>query len=124
MMQAIPTRRYHIIINIKGVDNKILDDKRGLNKFLKELPGIIDMKILRGPIVAAGTSKNPGLSGFVIIDFSHISVHTLKNSRQALVDIFSCKPFRKAQAIKATLTYFKVAPHQYKVQEVCWGYLI
>ncbi len=54
---------------------------------------MIDMKIIYGPIVQEGVPMNPGLSAFAIIDFSHISIHTFKNTNQFSLDIFSCKKY-------------------------------
>lgn len=115
------TKRYHIIIDISKVPQDALVDHDGLANFLTTLPGKINMHVLEGPVVAEGIPENPGLSGFVIIDYSHISIHTFTNHGEALVDIFSCKPFEKEEAIKAVTEYFQVAPGQARIQEVFWG---
>lgn len=114
------TKRYHVIIDVSGARDEILNDEEGLKKFLKDLPGLIDMNILEGPLVARGIPENPGLSGFVIIDYSHISIHTFTNNSEALVDIFSCKPYDQDVAVDATLNYFKIPREQARIQEVCW----
>lgn len=114
-------KRYHIIIDITGITDNILNDAKGLTKFLKVFPGIINMHVLKGPEVAVGIPENPGISGFVIIDYSHISVHTFIQSKEALVDIFSCKPFDKDVATQAVLTYFQAAKSQSRIKEVWWG---
>lgn len=115
------TKRYHVIIDIAGASNEILNNTEGLSGFLKSLPGEIDMHVLEGPLVATGIPENPGLSGFVIIDYSHISIHTFTNSQEALVDIFSCKPFEKESAVKAVADYFQIDPSSARVKEVFWG---
>lgn len=114
-------KRYHIIIDLKKVDIKLLKDSKGLRNFLKSLPRVIGMHVLKGPEIARGIEDNPGISGFVIIDFSHISVHTFTKVEEALIDIFSCKPFSKEKAIKKTLGYFKVPKSSARVKEVYWG---
>lgn len=115
------TKRYHIIIDLHNVSNKILNNSQSLNNFLSELPSKIDMHVLKGPVVARGIPENPGLSGFVIIDYSHISVHTFTKNEEALVDIFSCKPFEQENAIKAVTEYFQVPRNQARVRKVFWG---
>ncbi len=115
------TKRYHIIIDVSGVDNKILNDQEGLKNFLNELPGLIDMHTLTEPLVVQGIPENPGLSGFVIIDYSHISIHTFTGNSEALVDIFSCKPYEQETAVNATLKYFQVPRDQARIQEVNWA---
>lgn len=112
--------RYHIVFDLVDVSKELLGNIDALDDFLKKLPGIIGMKILKGPEIVVGVPKNPGLTGFVIIDFSHISVHTFEECKQASVDIFSCKPYDKQLAIDAVLQFFQAMPEQMKVKEVAW----
>lgn len=114
-------KRYHIIIDVSGVTKKILNNAEGLNLFLEELPSIIGMHILKQPAIAEGLPENPGLSGFVIIDYSHISIHTFTRYAEALVDIFSCKPYKQEDAIKAVLDYFQIPRSQAYIQVVNWS---
>src|SRR5579885_831387 len=100
-------KRYHIIIDVSGVDNRILTDEDKLKSFLEQFPPTIGMHVLKGPLTAKGLPENPGLSGFVIIDFSHISIHTFTQHGEALVDIFSCKPFDKDAAVVVVLEYLQ-----------------
>ena len=60
---------------------------------LNELPKKIKMKTLSEPLVVAGAAYNPGLTGFVIIEFSHISIHTFEKTNELSIDIFTCKAF-------------------------------
>src|SRR3990167_4589849 len=102
------TKRYHLLIDVRGASPKILNDEKGLEDFLRSLPGLIHMSILYGPVVKMGIPENPGLSGFVIIDYSHISIHTFTKYSEALVDIFSCKPYDQDEAVNAVLGHFNV----------------
>ncbi len=67
--------RYHIICDLSGCNQNIKDAPR-IREFLEEVVKQINMSILEGPIIAEGKPENPGISGLVIIDFSHISIHT------------------------------------------------
>ena len=60
---------------------------------LHELPGRIGMEILAGPVVVAGNSTNPGWTGFVVIDKSHIAIHTFTEGSRVSIDVYSCQPF-------------------------------
>lgn len=113
--------RFHIIIDTNNVPNQPLTDEEGLKNFLMHLTSTIGMHVLKGPEIATGIPENPGLSGFVIIDFSHISIHTFTEHKQALVDIFSCKPFNTEVAKKAVLDYFHTSEEDAKTQQVSWG---
>jgi S-adenosylmethionine decarboxylase len=66
---------------------------------LRELPGLIGMSILDGPYVVEGVPENPGWTGFVIIDKSHISVHTFTETSTVSIDVYSCKPFNTKKAV-------------------------
>lgn len=112
--------RFHIIIDVHNITNSTLTDKVGLEKFLLELPSQIGMNILCGPIVTHGIPHNPGLSGFVLIDYSHISVHTFSQTKQALIDIFSCKKYDQKKVTQSVLNYFQVDKSQAQIQQVAW----
>ena len=114
------TGRFHIIIDVDKISPKILNDENGLKKFLVHLTKKVEMNVLYGPVVVSGIPENPGLSGFVIIDFSHISIHTFTKYNEAQVDIFSCKAFDRNKAQKEVLSYFKISKLNFRYQEVCW----
>ena len=71
----------HLIID--GVISQSIgkDDVEGI---LFGLAAEIGMKILAGPTVVEGAPENPGWTGFVIIDKSHIAVHTFKDERAVI----------------------------------------
>lgn len=115
------TKRYHILIDLEGVESPNMTHGDNLKKFLNELPGVIDMHVLTTPLIAEGIPENPGLSGFVIIDYSHISIHTFTAKNEALVDIFSCKPYKQEDAIGAVTKHFNVPTSSANIQVVSWG---
>ena len=114
-------KRYHLIVDLEHVPDDVMTDVEGLRGFLKEFPPKIGMSVLHGPEVVEGIPENPGLSGFVIIDYSHISVHTFSKFGEALADVFSCKPFDKETTVNVVLEYFKVGRKDARVKEVFWG---
>ncbi len=117
----LKTKRYHMIIDVTEVKADILQKKEELDGFLKNLPGKIGMSVLVGPLIAEGIPENPGLSGFVIIDFSHISVHTFTKAKEALIDVFSCKPYDKKVVLDSAMLFLNVKENQCRVKEVSWG---
>ena len=64
-----------------------------VDAILLELPGKIGMKILVGPVVVAGHLINPGWTGFVVIDKSHIAIHTFTEGNRISIDVYSCQSF-------------------------------
>lgn len=85
------TKRYHIIFDVENCPVNL--DEDALKSLLTEIPPLVDMEIIAGPVIAHGVEANPGLSGFVIIDWSHISIHTFTKYNELLIDIFSCKTY-------------------------------
>lgn len=112
--------RYHIVLDLEDVPTAKVTDAAGLKDFLEKLPGLIGMSILHGPVIKEGIPENPGLTGFVVIDYSHISVHTFSKYNEALIDIFSCKPYDQEYALKVTLEYFGASASAARTQVVHW----
>ncbi len=72
-----------------------LNSKEVVESALRELPGELGMHILGGPVVyfAAGNDiKDPGgWSGFVVIEESHISMHTFPARGFISADVYTCQ---------------------------------
>ncbi len=87
------SKRFHIILDAYNCNPAVLDDSAKVKLALETLVGLCEMKILHGPVVLEGVPENPGITGFVVIDFSHISIHTFTATKEMCVDVFSCKPY-------------------------------
>ena len=74
--------------------------KEEVARILSDLPSEIGMEILAGPLVVEGGPENPGLTGFVIVDKSHISIHTFDEGDKAAIDVFSCRPFEEENVLR------------------------
>lgn len=85
----------HITIDGYHGDREKLNDKDLVLSCFNELPELLEMKKLSKPEVyfAPGNNlKDPGgWSGFVVIEESHISVHTFPGRRFVSVDVYTCK---------------------------------
>ncbi|MBI2577832.1 MAG: S-adenosylmethionine decarboxylase [Candidatus Wildermuthbacteria bacterium] len=118
------TKTYHIIFDAIGVDQSLLQSEEFIFSLLLEIPKKIDMKILSGPhLVRDYDTGHEGLSGFAIIDFSHVSIHTFADSQEAYIDIFSCRPFDEKAIRNYLFEKLGVAPEQVQTHEVNyrWG---
>jgi len=90
------------MIGVHLIMDGVLSDpigKKEVEKILRELPAEIGMEILAGPLVVEGAPCNPGWTGIVVIDKSHIAIHTFDEGDKASIDVFSCKPFEKDQVL-------------------------
>lgn len=91
----------HLIIDGYGGDNAMMWDTARLRAFLDEYPARLGMTKITEPEVLEYHGPNPddsGISGFVIIAESHISVHTFPGRDYVNIDIFSCQSFDHEQA--------------------------
>ncbi len=92
----IEADQLHLVINGKGTDANKLKDVKLIYKFLDEYPSVIGMTKIIKPQVYTYNGQKPqdwGVSGFVLIAESHISIHTFPSKCYANIDIFSCKNF-------------------------------
>ena len=73
-----------------------------LRKWLRNLVKKIDMKIIKGPYAAYVSKEgNRGLTGIVMIETSHISIHIWDEELPALVqcDVYSCAEFSSNEVL-------------------------
>jgi S-adenosylmethionine decarboxylase len=86
----------HLVIEGRGGDWHKLQDLPALYELLDTLPGRINMTKIMPPIVTRYVGVTPedwGISGFVMIAESHISVHTFPERGEVSIDVFSCKEY-------------------------------
>lgn len=97
----------HLMIDAYDCSPKSLNDTNLIYKILDELPDLLGMKKLMKPYIVfaeANNKRDPGgWSGFVMIQESHISLHTFIKRRFVTADVYSCKYFDTKKAIE----YFK-----------------
>ena len=98
---------YHLIVNAGRCDPVVLRSKAALAAFAKQLVKDIDMKPYGPPrVYRFGEGTLLGLSMFQLIETSNITVHCDETSNDVYLDIFSCKWFDKAAALKLIRTTF------------------
>ncbi|MDP3727217.1 MAG: S-adenosylmethionine decarboxylase [bacterium] len=97
----------HLTLDGYFCNARALDDLDLITRSLTELPDRMGMKRLIPPyIVRAGANRKNdpgGYSGFVMIQESHISVHTFPSRRFVSIDVYSCRNFLTAPV----LSYFR-----------------
>lgn len=97
----------HLMIDCFGCPKETLQNKGAIEKFLGTLPEILGMKKLISPYVVTyeggETWDRGGITGFMLIAESHISIHTFPHDGFFTADVYSCKPFD----VKKATDYFK-----------------
>ena len=86
----------HLMLDGYGCAKSKLEDLNLIYRILDELPTRIGMTRIMPPYVFKYSGLKPedwGISGFVLIAESHISIHTFPEKSFVSVDIFSCKAF-------------------------------
>jgi len=96
----------HLIYDAYGCNPKKLDDLEYCKKVLNNLVEIAGMRKLAEPMLIKADSnetlggKDPGgVSGFVIIQESHISLHSFTRRGFVTIDLYSCKEFDAADVV-------------------------
>lgn len=92
----------HLIIEGRDGDARKLQDLALVYDLLDNFPDEIGMTKITPPIVRRyiGTkAEDWGISGFVMIAESHISVHTFPEKLEVSIDVFSCKEFDGERAL-------------------------
>ena len=101
----------HLLLDGYSGDPGKMHDRDLLLSFLNEYPVTLGMKKICEPTVLRYDASKPedsGLSGFVMIAESHISVHTFPHRNYINIDIFSCNSFDAKQAIKDIKNIFSL----------------
>ncbi|OGY78640.1 MAG: S-adenosylmethionine decarboxylase proenzyme [Candidatus Kerfeldbacteria bacterium RIFCSPHIGHO2_02_FULL_42_14] len=85
----------HLTLDGYQASEHKLNDVRLVFKILDDLPGILGMRKIITPYVIpceSNDKKDPGgVSGFVIIAESHISIHTFAARRFVSIDVYTCQ---------------------------------
>jgi len=102
----------HLIIDGFGANPRILEDEELLYQLLDDYPPQIGMTKVASPYVFRYIGSKPedwGVSGFVLIAESHISIHTFPERRYVNIDVFSCKDFDPEQVTRDLQARFELA---------------
>jgi S-adenosylmethionine decarboxylase len=86
----------HLTIDGFGGNAEKLGSEALVRSLLDRYPGEIQMTKIAAPYVLRYVGDKPedwGVTGFVIIAESHISIHTFPDRGYVWLDVFSCKEF-------------------------------
>jgi S-adenosylmethionine decarboxylase len=92
----------HLMLELYGCDRHILSNEALVHRVLDEYPAQVAMEKVSPVHLYQIEPSNPldaGLSGFVVIAQSHISLHAWPEYGEVDIDICSCKEFSQEDAI-------------------------
>jgi S-adenosylmethionine decarboxylase len=92
----------HLMLEVYKVDPGILSNEPLLRRTLNEYPERVGMEKVSPVHLYHIETSNPldaGMSGFVVIAQSHVSLHAWPEYGEVDIDICSCKEFSQEDAI-------------------------
>ena len=111
----------HVTIDASGCNKRKLASVTLVYDILNKLPDKIGMTKMTLPYVVKWMDKfangTEGVSGFVMIAESHISIHTFPDQDYVFMDIFSCRHFDAEQAIKYLVGAFDSTKYERNIQK-------
>lgn len=93
----------HLIVDGYSSNRALLEDEEFLRRFLGSYPSRIGMTRISEPSIIRYEEGDPqdwGISGFVFLAESHVSVHTFAQRGYVNIDVFSCKDFDPDAAVE------------------------
>ena len=101
----------HLVIDGYSGDVSRMWDQELVRRFLEDCPSTLGMTKLCEPQVLTyrgANDQDSGVSGYVIIAESHISIHTFPLRDYVNVDVFSCKSFDDQRALRDVKELFSL----------------
>ncbi|MBL4735718.1 MAG: S-adenosylmethionine decarboxylase [Flavobacteriales bacterium] len=94
----------HLTLDCIGCTGDILLNLDELRTFLEKMVVVLGMRKLHDPVLVRCDDElnswdQGGISAFVMIAESHISIHTFPGAGLVTADVYSCKPFDTELAI-------------------------
>ena len=108
----------HLTIDASSCTREKLIDQSWVYDILNNLPAKLNMHKMTLPYVAKWLDPGAtieGISGFVMIAESHISIHTFPEKDYVFIDVFSCKGFDIENAVKLLVNAFEEKKYTKKV---------
>ena len=100
---------YHLILDCKSGDKKLISDKQNIKNFVVELVDRINMVSFGEPTVehfASHDEKKAGFSLVQLIETSSIVGHFIDSSGDFYLDVFSCKEFEIEKVTECVDEFF------------------
>jgi S-adenosylmethionine/arginine decarboxylase-like enzyme len=100
---------FHLIADCGSCKAGAVTDKSNIENFTKELVKRIDMEAYGDPQIPYFAEHDPEKAGFSLVQLittSAITGHFVDKTNDAYLDIFSCKPFSKEDALAVIKQYF------------------
>ena len=108
----------HLMVDCYGCAQEKLADVNFVLDILEDLPQKIGAKKVSSPQVFkfnGDSSEESGVSGVIMVNKSHISVHTFPDKKHAFIDVFSSQEFDMDYMQQELLRLFGANRNEVKV---------
>ena len=110
----------HVMIDLYGCSPALLANEALLQQILDEYPDRIGMEKVSPVFLMDIQTSSPlddGMSGFVIIATSHVSLHSWPCYGMVNIDVFSCEPFSPEEVVRFAVQMFQATDVELHVVE-------
>lgn len=107
----------HLIVELEGCESELLDNIELIKKILGRSAKAAKLKVIAKPILHK--FKPRGVAGALLLQLSHITIHTWPEFGYAAVDIFVCGKFDAHKVLKIFKNNLK--PKSVRVKEIFRG---
>ena len=100
----------HLTLDGFTHERRLLCDMNLIYGILDDIPAKVGLNKLTKPLVVWDRDCSPdnvGISGFIMIKESHISIHTFPERGFVAIDVYSCKGFDVEDVLAFFTTAFK-----------------
>lgn len=105
----------HLLLDLSGIEAHALRDASGIERLLRAAAELAGATPLGAQFHHFGAGA--GITGVVILQESHISIHTWPEHGFAAVDIFMCGETRPEDAARHLILRLQPSQHQLKTVE-------
>jgi len=110
----------HLILDLSECNTARINNIDTIYNFLLNLPKTMNMTLMTLPYVVKWMdkgAKTEGISGFVMIAESHISIHTYPDDKRIYADVFSCRNFHVRRTIDWFLRTFEAKKYEKQIMK-------
>ena len=109
----------HLLIEAITKDENLLTDKKFIQKLFRQIIKLAKMKALSPILIYQFPSPGPklkgGLTAFVVLAESHLSIHTWPEKNYFALDLFSCGDFKEKLILKTLKQKLVLKNYQFKI---------
>jgi S-adenosylmethionine decarboxylase len=119
--EELPMFGPHLLLEASGIKSEYLASKDLIHSFIDHLPTMIGMTKITETKTFEYSGKRPedwGVTSFVVIAESHISIHTFPDKNFMAFDIFSCNDFDHFLVLDIICKIFEIDPTDIKWQVI------